>query len=191
MFVIDESGEKLGVMRTAEALEMAHNRGVDLVMVADKAQPPVCRLMDYGKLQYEQKKKRRESSKVTSISVLKELSISLKIAIHDLETKVKQATAFMQKGHKVKFNLILKGREKSFASTLGVKQLDKVAKLFEGIAMVERKSDQLIGNRIFIILMPLKSKKVDKVEQIDKDKAGDSNAKDEDTQGNRKADTGN
>lgn len=166
-------------MRTAEALDLANNRGVDLVMVADKAQPPVCRLMDYGKLQYEQKKKRRESSKITSISVLKELSISLKIASHDLETKVKQAQSFLQKGHKVKFNLILKGREKSFASTLGIKQLDKVAQLFDGTAIVERKSEQLIGNRIFIILMPNKSKKVEKTELSDKDKAGDTNAKDE------------
>lgn len=168
-------------MRIADALELASNRGLDLVMVADKVQPPVCRLMDYGKLQYEQKKKRRESSKASSSSVLKELSISLKIANHDLETKVKQAQNFLQKGHKVKFNLILKGREKSFASTLGVKQLEKVAQIFEGMAVVERRSDQLVGNRIFIILMPIKGKKPEKSDQTDKDKAGDNNAKDEDT----------
>ena len=171
-------------MKTQEALELANNHGVDLVMVAEKASPPVCRLMDYGKLQYEQKKKRKESSKSSSVSVIKELSISLKISSHDIQTKVNQALKFLAKGHKVKFNLILKGREKSFANTLGSLQLDRVAKMFQDIALVERKSDQLIGNRIFVIIAPLKGKKIEIIESnLDniKAKAGELDAKDENT----------
>ena len=121
--------------------------------VAAQANPPVCRLMDYGKVLYELKKKQKEAHKHQK--ELKEISVSFKIGEHDLMVKVKKAKEFLSKGHKVKINLILRGREKAFASTRAMERLKEILALFEGEAKVEQMSKKLTGDRIFAILTPL------------------------------------
>ncbi len=121
--------------------------------VAAQANPPVCRLMDYGKVLYELKKKQKEAHK--HHKELKEISVSFKIGEHDLMVKVKKAKEFLSKGHKVKINLILRGREKAFANTRALERLKEILTRFEGEAKVEQMSKKLTGDRIFAILTPL------------------------------------
>jgi translation initiation factor IF-3 len=107
--VVDENGKALGTMSIREALELAYSRNLDLVEVAPTANPPVCRVMDYGKFIYQEKKKQRESRGHTS--EVKEISLRPNISEHDLGVKLRKAREFLQEGHKVRFRLIFKGRE--------------------------------------------------------------------------------
>ena len=100
--LIDENGQQVGVIPTFDALQMARERGLDLVEVAPNAMPPVCRLMDYGKYRYEQSRKERESRKHQHVVELKEVRIRPKIDDHDFETKGRQAAKFLDGGDKVK-----------------------------------------------------------------------------------------
>lgn len=107
--MIDENNEQLGVMPTAQAIDMAMDRGLDLVEVSPLAQPPVCKIIDHGKFQYQQN---RSEKKVKNIET-KGVRLSLKIGQHDLAVKQKQVDKFLSKGHNVKIELRLKGREKA------------------------------------------------------------------------------
>ncbi len=134
---------------------MAWDRGLDLVEVNPVADPPVCKMMDFGKLRYEQSKKR-----VTAKGgELKEIGISLKISPHDLEVKVRQGKKFLEKGNKVKFNLPLRGREKTFEKSLATNLLKKVAELMLDVGTVEQMSKGMVGNRLFVIISPSRGSK--------------------------------
>ncbi len=109
--VIDDAGEQLGIMSTVEALRLAEERGVDLIEVSPQAQPPVCRLMEFGKFQYQQSRQAKNKTKRVDV---KGIRLSLKIGQHDIETKQKQVAKFLEQGHKVKIDLRLRGREKAF-----------------------------------------------------------------------------
>lgn len=98
-------------MSTAEALRLAEEQGVDLIEVSPMAQPPVCRLMEFGKFQYQQSRQAKNKAKKVDI---KGIRLSLKIGQHDIETKQKQVAKFLEQGHKVKIDLRLRGREKAF-----------------------------------------------------------------------------
>lgn len=112
--VVDERGGQMGVMKTDEAVAKAKELGLDLVEVAEKAKPPVCKIIDYGKYQYQQEKKAKESKgKQTKIEV-KGIRLKLKTADNDLKIKAKRAEKFLEKGHKVKVDIFLRGREKAF-----------------------------------------------------------------------------
>lgn len=132
---------------------MAEDAGLDLVEVAEKVNPPVCRIMDYGKMAYQAKKKKQVSKSQTQ---MKEISFSMKISVHDIETKIKKAKQFIEKGHKLKFNLILRGRERSYANTLGKQQLRRLTDMMADVAAVEQESKQMVGNRMYAILTPEK-----------------------------------
>lgn len=108
--VIDEQEQNLGVMPTAQAIELAESRDLDLIEVAPLAQPPVCKIMHYGKFQYQQSRNQPKPKKVET----KGLRLSFKIGQHDLEVRQKQTEKFFSQGHKVKIDLRLKGREKAF-----------------------------------------------------------------------------
>lgn len=110
--MIDENNKNVGVIETPKALKMAHEKGLDLIEISPNAKPPVCRIMSHGKYQYE--KSRKEKSQKTNQKRIeaKGIRISPRIGQHDLEFKAKQAEKFLEKGYKVKIEMILKGREK-------------------------------------------------------------------------------
>lgn len=108
--MIDGENEQLGVMSREEALERARATNLDLVEVAPQADPPVARIMDFGKFQYEQKKQAKQQKKQRA-GLVKEIRLSMKIGKHDLEYRLKKAKTFLGEGQKVKFNLMMKGRE--------------------------------------------------------------------------------
>lgn len=113
VFVIDENNEQLGEMDTASAIDMAQLRGLDLVEVAPKAHPPVCRVLDYGKFQYQQAKQDRQAKAKQKKVDTKGIRIGLRTDTHDLNFKKAQAEKFLSKGHKVKVEILLRGREKA------------------------------------------------------------------------------
>jgi len=109
--VIDDEGKMLGVMPTAKAIEMAKEKGYDLIAVSPKAQPPVAKFADYGKLQYEQEKLLKKQKSTQKKVEVKGIRLSSKISSHDLEMRKKQAEKFLEKGDKIKVEIILRGRE--------------------------------------------------------------------------------
>ncbi|MEO0947907.1 MAG: translation initiation factor IF-3 [Cyanobacteria bacterium J06641_5] len=109
--VVAGDGEQLGIMASQEALEIAEERGVDLVLVSDKANPPVCRIVDYGKYKYEQERKAREAKKKQHTADVKEVKMRYKIDNHDYEVRINQAKRFLKSGDKVKATVTFRGRE--------------------------------------------------------------------------------
>ena len=111
VFLIDERGEQIGVRPTNQAIELSMDRGYDLVEVAPQANPPVCRMMDYGQFRYSQSKKEREARKVQRVSALREVRFRTRIADHDKEAKIRQVKNFLGDGSKVKLTVMFRGRE--------------------------------------------------------------------------------
>ncbi|MDP3995275.1 MAG: translation initiation factor IF-3 [bacterium] len=112
--VIDENGNHLGEMDTKAALDMARERGFDLVEVQPKAEPPICKILDFGQFQYEQEKSKSKQKARQKKVGIKAVRISFRIAGHDLETKSRQAAKFLEQGNKVKIDVVLRGREKAY-----------------------------------------------------------------------------
>jgi len=110
--VIDEEGKQLGVLPVAEALRFAKERNLDLIQVTEKVEPPVCKIMDYGKYLYRLEKKERQA-RLKMTSGIKGIRLGFNISLHDLETRANQAEKFLKKGKKIKIEIILKGREKA------------------------------------------------------------------------------
>lgn len=112
--VIDETGKQLGLVNIFDAIDLAKSKGLDLIQVTEKVDPPVCRIGNYGKYLYSlQKKEKKSGPKIKT--ELKEIRIGFNISPHDLEIKAKQAEKFLKEGHKVKVGMILKGRQKAMA----------------------------------------------------------------------------
>ncbi|AVH67129.1 translation initiation factor IF-3 [Nostoc sp. 'Peltigera membranacea cyanobiont' 213] len=109
--VIDTDGAQLGIMPPQEALQLAEEKELDLVLISDKADPPVCRIMDYGKYKFEQEKKAREARKKQHTADVKEVKMRYKIEEHDYNVRVKQAERFLKDGDKVKATVMFRGRE--------------------------------------------------------------------------------
>ncbi len=156
MLLIDDKGTKRGVVPIQEALAIAKEAGLDLVEVAGNADPPVCKVMDYGKMAYQAKKKKTGPKGKIG---LKEISFSVQISIHDIETKLNKAKQFLEKGHKLKFNLILRGREKAYVGTKAIAQLKRLTAMMDEYATIEQLNTSLVGNRLSAILAPLKTGK--------------------------------
>ena len=110
--LIDETGKQLGVLELGKALQIARERGFDLIQVTEKLEPPVCKLMDYGKYLYQQQKKEK-ATKHQRVRELKGIRLSFGISEHDLETRVHQAEKFLKKGYKIRVEMRLRGREKA------------------------------------------------------------------------------
>lgn len=134
--MVDPDGNQLGVIPTKEALSKAEGFRLDLVEVAPNANPPVCRIMDYGKYKYEKSKKEKESKKKQHVIVIKEIRMRPKTDVHDFETKIKQARKFLDQGNKVKFTIIFRGRELAYKD-MGRDMLNKVGETLEDIAVME------------------------------------------------------
>ncbi len=134
--VIGDDGEMLGVMQTHEALRRAQERGLDLVEVNPKAEPPVCKILDFGKFKYDEKKKAREAKRKQSVVDVKEIKLRPKTDDHDLDFKTRAARRFIEGGHKVKFTVRFRGREITHPEKAH-EQLDWVVKQCEDLATVE------------------------------------------------------
>jgi len=134
--VLDDEKKLLGLMSAADALAIARTRGMDLVEIAPLAQPPVCRIMDYGKFLYELHKKEHEAKKNQKQVQIKEIKFRPKISIHDYTFKLNHVKRFLEEGNKVKITVMLRGREKS-RPELGHQVLDKVALDCEGLGKLD------------------------------------------------------
>ena len=150
--LVDEEGAMLGVVATREALDMARDRGFDLVMVSPNASPPVCRIMDYGKFKYEQSKKARRAKKKQHVVHVKEVKMRPGIEQHDYEFKMNHARRFLEHNDKVKFSLIFRGREVTHLD-IGQRVMERVAKDLEEIANVEVKPKRE-GHALIMIVAP-------------------------------------
>jgi len=148
--VIGADGEQLGILQSRQALTMAKEQGLDLVMVAPTAQPPVCRIIDYGKFKYTQGKQTKENKRKTQ--EVKGIKISPRIAEHDIQTALKKAITFLGEGHKVKITCQFRAREVTHPE-LGRKKLDAMAEQVKEIAVVER-TPSMEGRLMIMILSP-------------------------------------
>ena len=148
--VISDTGEQLGIMSSREALAIAEERDLDLVLIAPNAKPPVCKVMNYGKYCFEQAKKAKENKKKQKTMEIKEIRLSLNIDDHDFNTKLKHAERFLKAGNKVKVSIRLRGREMGH-SEMGVQTMKRFAEACEEFANVE-KQPKLEGRQILMFL---------------------------------------
>jgi translation initiation factor IF-3 len=155
--LIGESGEQLGVLQTRDALNLAREQEVDLVEVAPGAEPPVCRLLDYGKFKYEQAKKEREAYKKQATVSLRQVRMRPKTGEHDLAFKTALIGKLLDKGNKVKVLVLFRGREISHPQ-LGKQLLDNAASALAEKAIVERPA-AMEGRSMTMILSPSSAKK--------------------------------
>jgi translation initiation factor IF-3 len=151
--VIDEDGQQLGVMPTAQAQALAQEKGLDLVEVAPTAVPPVCRILDFGQYKYELNKRERETKKRQKSHEMKEIRIAVKIDTHDLQTKARRAAEFLDDGDRVKITVRFRGREISHAN-LGRDLLLRTAESLAEHGTVERQP-LLEGRSMHILMAPL------------------------------------
>jgi translation initiation factor IF-3 len=148
--LISEDGEQLGVVAIEVALQKANNAGLDLMEVAPDAKPPVCKIVDHGKLKYEEKKKQQQSKKKQHIVKIKEIRLRPRIEDHDLMTKLNHGRKFLQDGAKLKVTLMFRGRELSRID-LGKIVMERVLEELADVAEVE-KDIPLEGRRMSMIL---------------------------------------
>ncbi len=136
--VIDDKGEQLGVMSTAQALSMAYDKGLDLVEISPNSAPPVCRILDYGKYRFEREKKEKEQRKKQQTIDIKEIQLSYRIDTHDFETKLKHARRFLEDGAKVKVSIKFKGREMSHTA-IGLDVITRFGEACTDLGIIEKK----------------------------------------------------
>ncbi|OJG29244.1 translation initiation factor IF-3 [Enterococcus cecorum DSM 20682 = ATCC 43198] len=154
--LIDQDGEQLGVKSKAEALKIAEQTNLDVVLVAPNAKPPVARIMDYGKFRFEQQKKEREARKKQKVINVKEVRLSPTIDLNDFNTKLRNARKFLEKGDKVKASIRFKGRAITHKE-IGQKVLDRLAEETKDIASVEQQA-KMDGRSMFLVLAPKNEK---------------------------------
>ena len=152
MRVIDPDGEQIGVIPTRQALETASEFGLDLVEVSPNANPPVCKIMDYGRYCYEQTKKKQDAKKKQSTFQVKEIKVRPKTGEHDLQTKIGHIKKFIGRRDKVKVTVVFRGREITL-SKLGMVVLEKIAEETEEYALVEQ-APKFEGRTLAMILGP-------------------------------------
>ncbi len=150
--VTGADGEQLGIMLTRDALRLAEDQHLDLVEVAPKARPPVCRIMDFGKYRYEQQKRDKEARKKQKVVTIKEVKLRPNIEQHDFDVKLKNAQRFIEEGNKVKVTVMFRGRELSHPE-LGNVILNKMSEALGDTVNVERTA-KLEGKNMTMILSP-------------------------------------
>lgn len=158
VMVIGPKGEQLGTKPIKDALTLASYAGFDLVLINQNSNPPVCKIMDYNKFKYENKKKAKENIKKQRESNLemKEYRLSVTIDVHDFDTRVRNARNYLEKGHKIKASIRFKGREMAHPE-LGRDVLLRFAEALESVSSIEQKP-LIDGRFIFMILTPNKEK---------------------------------
>lgn len=151
--LIDENGENRGIVSIAEALKIADDAGFDLIEISPQANPPVCKVLDYGKYKYEIQKRKNEAKKNQKVVNIKELKIRPAIDTHDYDVKLKQAKKFLSQGDKVKVTMRFKGREMS-ANDMGKDILNKIIEDLESEAKVDS-APKLEGRQMSMMLSPI------------------------------------
>ena len=150
--VILEDGEQLGVMTTKDAIELAQSRGVDLVEIAPNNDPPVCKIIDYGRFKYQEQKKKNEAKKKQKVMETKEVKIRPGTGDHDYDVKLRNARKFISEGNRVKFSLRFKGREMEH-SNLGIAMLLRLKQDLIEIIRVEMEP-KIEGRQAFLVVAP-------------------------------------
>lgn len=152
--VIDADGAQLGIMAPRDALQIAEEKELDLVLVSDKADPPVCRIMDYGKFKFEQEKKAREAKKKQHTVDVKEVKMRYKIEEHDYNVRISQAKRFLKEGDKVKATIMFRGREIQH-SDIAEDLLKRMADDLQEFAEVQQ-APKKEGRNMMMLLAPKK-----------------------------------
>lgn len=152
--VIDFEGKQLGILPIAEALAEAGKVGMDLVEVAPNSNPPVCRIMDYGKFRYQQSKKLQVARKSAATVQIKEMRLRPKIDGHDREIKIRKVKEFLEEGDKVKISMLFRGREIAYTS-IGYKIMESIREELESIATVEQ-HPRIEGRSMVMVVSPKK-----------------------------------
>ena len=153
--MIDDEGKQIGILQPFEALKMAREKNLDLVEVSPTAQPPVCRIMDFGKYLYEQEKKERAAKKHQKIITVKEVKFRINVDEHDYEFKKNHVLRFLEDGDKVKATIFFRGREMTHTN-LGREILDRLIKDVADKGVVEFRP-RMEGNTLHAILAPKKA----------------------------------
>ena len=154
--VITDDGEQLGIMSAKDALKEAEKRSLDLVKIAPNAQPPVCKIMDYGKYRFEQAKREKEARKNQHVVDIKEVRLSLNIDTHDFNTKLNNAVKFIKHGDKVKVSIRFRGREMGHPE-IGLETMKRFADACAEFASVEKPA-KLEGRNMLMFLAPKSNK---------------------------------
>ncbi|MCV6608295.1 MAG: translation initiation factor IF-3 [Campylobacterales bacterium] len=153
---IGDNGDQYGLISSKEAQQIAFDQGVDLVLIAPDAKPPVAKVMDYGKFKYQQEKKQKEARKKQKTIDVKEIKLTVKIAQNDINFKVKHAIEFLEKGKHVKFRVFLKGREMSTPEA-GFDVLEKVKEMITDHGKVDKDSNR-DGRFVNMYVVPINEK---------------------------------
>lgn len=152
--LIDEAGQLLGLVAMSQALNLAVEKGLDLVEISGQATPPVCKIMNYSKYRYEQEKKEKKARKSHKVIHVKEIKVRPKIGEHDLETKLRHSEEFLAEGDKVKITMMFRGREMAHME-LGVSIMRRIEARFAATATIEQ-PPKVEGNNMFMLLGPAK-----------------------------------
>lgn len=155
--LIDEEGNQLGIVDNRHAQALAEERNLDLVKISPNANPPVCKLMDYGKYRFETSKREKEQRKNQKVIELKEIRLSATIDLHDMEVKAKACNRFLQDGNKVKVSIRFRGRQITHGS-IGIDVMNRFFEMVEENAMMER-PPKMEGRNMFMVLAPKTEKK--------------------------------
>lgn len=148
--VIGADGEQLGILSRADALKVAEDAGLDLVEISPNAAPPVAKVVDWGKYQYQKMKEQQKNRKSSKVSELKQMRFGLKIGSGDLEIKLRKIRGFLEAGHKVRIQIFYRGREMAHKE-LGYVMIDKIVALLEDDAILEQKP-QMAGRNLSIVV---------------------------------------
>lgn len=154
ILVINHDGQQLGIMSSHDALKIAYEQGFDLVVMAAQAMPPVCKIMDYGKYRFEREKRAKEAKKNQLVIETKEIQLSPRIDVHDLEIKANQSCKFLKNGNKVRIVMRFRGREMNYIDG-GMDILQNFANLCSENGAIEKKP-ALDGHNIIMILAPMR-----------------------------------
>lgn len=168
--LIDEEGKQVGVVTIEEGLRQAQFAGLDLVEVVPTAAPPVCKIIDYGKFRYDQTKREKEGKKGSHQIKIKEIKVKPNIDQHDLDTKIRHAREFLEKGHKVRVTCMYRGREMAHQE-IGYRVVTNFCELLQDCSMVET-PPKMLGRILSAMLAPTGKRKVQKEE---KESAKDEN----------------
>ena len=154
--LIGANNEQLGLMSSAQALEIAKQNDLDLVLIAPEAKPPVCRIMDYGKYRFDELKKLKDQKKNQKVQKIQEMRLSMTISDHDLDYKAKQVCKFLAEGSKVKVSILMRGRIQ-VRPQLGIDIMNKFADMCKDAGVIDKPA-QINGRNIFMFLAPLAKK---------------------------------
>lgn len=154
--LIGNNNEQLGIMSSREALAIAEEQNLDLVLMSPNAEPPVCKVMDYGKFKFDQAKKLKEQRKAQKTVDIKEIQLSMTIEKHDIDVKAKHAQKFLSAGDKVKVTIRMKGRQQA-RPEMGIEVMNTFFEVVKDFGVIE-KAPEIMGRNIFMILAPIKTK---------------------------------